>query len=144
MKFKGKIGVIMWTTFALVTFMLVGLCTILDYSNPGEFIPIIIMSAAIIGFVLWFLVRNYYVLTEDTIKICLGPTTSNLKINSICSVKKVISFIASGAGSAVRLEIVYYKGSVTEKAYISPQREDEFIAKLCEYNKYIKVLEPAR
>lgn len=144
MKYSGKIGAIMWIVIILVEGVLGGLCAIPDYSNPAEYVPLISLYVIVTAFVLWFFVRNYYILTEDMIKVCLGPSTTKVMVDSISSVKKVNSVIASGAGSTRRIEISYNDGRRQAKTYISPKNEDDFIARLCGYNTSIKVFEPER
>lgn len=86
MKFKGKSGIVLWLTFVFV----LGCATCFvsqknGFDSQAVFWILIVIYAAISIILVLFMVRNYIIVTDDEIKICLGFSTTVLKTASIVS-----------------------------------------------------------
>lgn len=110
MKFKGRCGIIMWVTsvlFLASTIFFVNQKSIFD--SPGSYWVLVIVFGLSTVFLLSFVVRNYIVVSDREIKICLGPITTILDMASIVSMKKVTNFVASSGASAKRICSRHFK-----------------------------------
>ncbi|MCH5341416.1 MAG: PH domain-containing protein [Acetatifactor sp.] len=140
MRFKGKNGFIMW--FLLV--FVLG-CAGYFWSIKGGFDSqigfwgIIIMHAAVVAVIIWFMVRNYITVTDTEIRVSLGMTNLVVEIASVISMKKVFNLVASSGASAQRIEIAYWKDSNRKIVYISPVDQDGFIDAVCGKKPEIRV-----
>lgn len=110
MKFKGRCGIIMWVTsvlFLASTIFFVSQKSIFD--SPGSYWVLVIVFGLSTVFLLSFVVRNYIVVSDREIKICLGPITTILDMASIVSMKKVTNFVGSSGASARRIYSRHFK-----------------------------------
>lgn len=140
MKFKGKCGIVLWLTLVFV--LGCAACFVSQkngFDSQAVFWILIVIYAAISIILVLFMVRNYIIVTDDEIKICLGFSTTALKTASIVSMRKVINFVASGGASAKRIEVIFTRDGDRNLIYISPKEADSFIELVCGYNQNIKV-----
>lgn len=145
MRLKGRCGIIMWLTsvlFLASTIFFVSQKGVFD--SLGGYWALVIIFGLSTAFVFSFMVRNYVVVSDREIKICLGFTTTILEIASIVSMKKVTNVVASSAASAKRIEIVFIKDNLERNIYISLKDNDKFMRMVCEYNENVKVHDKAK
>lgn len=135
MKMKAKSGIIIWiTALALLAGTVVVAAMYSKFEGLGGYLAVLIIMAASTALTASFILRNYILVTEQTIKVCFGMTTTVLKIASVKSIKKVKNLIASASASVKRIEIQYTGGVI----YVSPIDGDKFIQTVCSYNPKIK------
>lgn len=117
MKFKGKIAVWYWIVVIIVNGMVFFQ---FDYLKGREIeLAIYIIIADFV--LLPPLVRNYVVLTKDTLKICFGFGTDEIKIKDIVEIRE--KHTPAGATSFDRLVI-----KTKEKDFsCSPKDKEEFL-----------------
>ena len=140
MKFKGRCGIIMWVTsilFLASTLLFISQKSIFD-SPVGYWVLVIIFGLSTV-FLLSFVARNYIVVSDSQIKVCLGPTTTVLEMTSIVSMKKVTNFVASSGASTRRIEIIFIRDNFRKEIYVSPKDEGRFMQIVCEYNQDVKI-----
>ncbi len=140
MKFKGRCGIIMWVTsilFLASTLFFISQKSIFD--SPVGYRVLVITFGLSTVFLLSFVVRNYIVVSDSQIKVCLGPTTTVLEITSIVSMKKVTNYVASSGASTRRIEIIFIRDNFRKEIYVSPKDEDRFMQIVCEYNQDVKI-----
>ena len=144
MKMKARSGIIIWIT-ALA--MLAGTVAFAAAYNEFDGIVsyLLILAVMSVSTVVTgsFILRNHLLVTEQTITVCFGMTTTVFETASVTSMKKVTNLIASSSASAKRIEIRYVKGAEKKVIYVSPKDEQTFIQTLCSYNPKINVIESA-
>ncbi len=86
-----------------------------------------------------FILRNYIMVSDDTITVCFGFTTSTIPIDSVTSMKKTTSCIASSSASIKRIEVAYNYKNCGRVIFISPKEEDAFISQVRIHNSNIKI-----
>ncbi len=141
MKFKGRCGIIVWATSILLlvsTLFVISQRSIFD-SPVGYWVLVIILGFSTIS-LLSFVARNYIVVSDSQIKVCLGPTTTILQMMSIVSMKKVTNFVASSGASTKRIEIIFMRDNFRRIIYISPKDEERFMQIVCKYNQDVVCL----
>ncbi|TCP61547.1 PH domain-containing protein [Baia soyae] len=132
-KFKSKTDFIsfsiLWGIPVVVTlFLLYSFDTVKD-----AVIPIAIFWL-LNSLTIWIYFSTYYKFTNDEIIVKSGPIRRNIPYQSISSVRKTKSLIASPALSILdRIEIVYSNGSVI----ISPKDKKDFVNMLKSKNPNI-------
>ena len=140
MTFKGRSAILIWIVALILVVCEVFFFLFKDEFNPVLFWILVIGFGVILVFTLMFEIRNKIVVTEDTLKICFGLTTTTISVSTIMSLKKTINAIASDSGSLRRVEIGYVNERGIRKVYCATRSEDEFIKLLIGYNPKIKVL----
>jgi len=140
MTFKGRSAILIWIVALILAVCEVFFFLFKDEFNPVLFWILVIGFGVILVFTLMFEIRNKIVVTEDTVKICFGLTTTTISVGTIMSLKKTINAIASDSGSLRRVEIGYANERGIRKVYCATRSEDEFIKLLTGYNPKIKVL----
>nr|MCR5829468.1 hypothetical protein [Lachnospiraceae bacterium] len=107
MTFKGRSAILIWIVALILAVCEVFFFLFKDEFNPVLFWILVIGFGVILVFTLMFEIRNKIVVTEDTVKICFGLTTTTISVSTIMSLKKTINAIASDSGSLRRVEIGY-------------------------------------
>lgn len=134
MKIKARSGIVIWLTTFVLLFVTIMFSTMYSqFSGIVSYLLILIIMLISTLLCASFIVRNYLIVTEKTITICFGITTTILDIASLTSLKKVTNFMASASSSIKRIEIQYDGGII----YVSPKDEDKFIDLVCSYNPKI-------
>lgn len=138
MKMKAKSGIIIWvTTLALLAGTVVFAATYNEFNRIGSYLLILLILAASTAMAASFILRNYLIVTEQTITVCFGMTTTVLETVSVTSLKKVRNMTASSSASTRRIEIQYANGA--NVIYVSPKDEETFIQTVCSYNPKVTV-----
>ncbi len=136
MKMKGKTGIFIWI---LALALLAGTAAFAakydEFDSIGGYLLILVVMAGSAAATVSFILRNYLLVTEQTITVCFGMTTTVLETEAVTSLKRVTNWMASASASAKRIEI-RAKGKVL---YVSPKDEDAFIQAVCSYNPKVKV-----
>ena len=128
MKFKGKVGLILWLVVLLVLGCGAYFVSIREkFDSVFGFGVIVVVFSGVLAVVLWMMIRNEVIVTDTSIIVKLGMTTTTIERASIQSVKKVTSVIASAGTSAKRIEIIYKAGYEQKRIYISPKDRDGFL-----------------
>lgn len=140
MRFKGRVGCAIWITSIL---LLVGtVFTVSQYSafdGIGGYLTIVIILGVSTLLTFSFILRNYIMVSDDTITVCFGFTTSTIPIDSVTSMKKTTSCIASSSASIKRIEVAYNYKNCGRVIFISPKEEDAFISQVRIHNSNIKI-----
>lgn len=135
-KYEGKVGIFIWViTLALLAGTAAFAAKYDEFDSIGGYLLILVVMAGSAAATASFILRNYLLVTEQTITVCFGMTTTVLETASVTSLKKVTNLMASASASAKRIEI-RAKGKVL---YVSPKDEDAFIQTVCAYNPKVKV-----
>ena len=135
-KFEARSGIVIWlTTLAIFAFTIAFATMYNEFDSVGSYLLILIILIVSGVMTASFIIRNYILVTEKTITICFGMTTTILNIESLISLKKMTSFIASASASTKRIEIQYSGGVI----YVSPKDEEKFIQTVCFYNPNVKI-----
>lgn len=138
MKIKARSGMIIWiTTLALLVVTIAFATMYNEFEHIGSYLLILIIMAASTVMTASFIARNYLLVTDQTIKVCFGMTTTVLDTASVKSLKKVKNLIASASASSKRIEIQY--AGETGIIYVSPKDEDKFIQTVCSNNPAVRV-----
>ena len=101
----------------------------MTFGIVGKIIMIIIDLLLICMFV-WVYISTYYELRDDEIYIHSGPFEEHIKYDSITDIKKTRGYSIMYALAFDRIEIKHKVDGITERTYISPVDEDEFLRKL--------------
>ncbi len=109
-----------------------------EFDGIAGYLLIVTVMAGSAAMTASFVLRNYLLVTEQTITVCFGMTTTVLEISSVTSLKKVTNLIASSSASAKRIEIQYVSGVEKKIIYVSPRDEDTFIQTVRSYNPKIQ------
>ncbi len=138
MKIKARSGMIIWiTTLALLVVTIAFATMYNEFEHIGSYLLILIIMSASTVMTASFIARNYLLVTDQTIKVCFGMTTTVLDTASVKSLKKVKNLIASASSSSKRIEIQY--AGETGIIYVSPKDEDKFIQTVCSNNPAVRV-----
>lgn len=138
MKIKARSGMIIWiTTLALLVVTIAFATMYNEFEHIGSYLLILIIMAASTVMTASFIARNYLLVTDQTIKVCFGMTTTVLDTASVKSLKKVKNLIASASASSKRIEIQY--AGEAGIIYVSPKDEDKFIQTVCSNNPAVRV-----
>lgn len=141
MKMKAKSGIIIWVTTLVLLAATVAIAVMYnDFDGIASYLLVLIIMAASTIMTASFIMRNYLIVNEQTIKVCFGMTTTVLEIASVTSLKKVISLTASASASVKRIEIQYAGGGEKKHIYVSPKDEAAFIQAVGSANPKVKVL----
>lgn len=138
MKFRGKTGYALWAVLIWCIVLGAAYAVLIGIDDTANFIIAEAVLLAAAGLALWFILRNYIMLTEETLNVFFGPSSTEIPVKGIISVQKKKSVIASSAGSTRRIELVYNKNGGTDVIQISTKNEDDFIRQLLLYNDNIK------
>lgn len=140
MKMKARSGIIIWITALALLAATVAIAAMYnDFDGIGGYLMIVIIMAASTIMTASFILRNYLIVTEQSIKVCFGMTTTVLEVASLKSLKKVKNLTASASACVRRIEVQYVSGGENRLIYISPKDEAAFIQTVCSYNPNIKV-----
>lgn len=136
MKIKSRSGILIWiTAIATIVATVITAVKYSEFDGIGSWLLLLIILAASAAMTSSFIMRNYIFVTEQTITVCFGMTTTVLKTATVTSMRKVKSLIASSSASVKRIEIRYGGGVI----YVSPKDEDAFIKTVFSYNPNIEV-----
>lgn len=98
-------------------------------------VPGYIISALMIGILLWMWFTTGYKIEKDMIEVKSGPFNSTIKIEEIKKINITKNPITAPALAIDRLEITYGKYKVI---YVSPKKEREFLDLLLTINPRIQ------
>ena len=144
MKFKSRKSILLTIIFLCVSIMPTSFIA-LDFLNGklnGELIfaaIVIIVSDILIG---WIYFRTYYIITENELKYRTGPFSGVIGIINIVSIENNKSIVSYGgikpalAGNGLLIKYNKY-----DELYVSPKTNKQFINKLLEINKNIKIID---
>lgn len=141
MKLKGRSGIIIWImALALLAGTVIFASMYREFDSIGGYLLIVIIMAASSALFASFILRNFILVTENTITVCFGITTTVIETASVTSLKKVTSLMASASASAKRIEIRYADGIRKDFIHVSPKDEEAFIQAVCTYNPKVSVI----
>ncbi len=140
MKFKGRAGNIIWvTSILLLAGAFFAALQYNEFDSFGGYLTMVIIMGAAALLTFSFILRNYIMVSEQTITVCFGMTTSRIPVASVVSLKKTKSIIASSSASVKRIEVAFIYRNCRREIFISPKDEDGFLKQVCSYNPNIKV-----
>ncbi|GAB3807255.1 PH domain-containing protein [Virgibacillus kimchii] len=118
-------GILIWASALLFIGLSLGL--FFPIYNEAGLVASLIFSLlfGISGFfILWFWFRTFYIVTDHTLIIYLGPFKRKIKLNSIKKIEKTYAQVASIALSKERYFLYYNANDYT---IIAPANIEKFI-----------------
>lgn len=109
--------------------------TIIRFIANGLHIVSDVVALSIILFLLWTWFGTGYRIDKEILKVQSGPLRQSIHIRSIHKISKEKSLLSAPALARDRLVLHYENYEMT---YLSPKREEEFIAVLLEINPNIQ------
>lgn len=128
MKFKAKVD----TWIKLVLWLcVVGTLPLVFTVPENELWIMFVVLIPIDGLLLWILYSSHYELTQDYIRIVVGPFRQKIYYDKIKSYKEVKSWLSSMALTSDRIEIrVHNKSYLTGTTHIGPVDKMRFMDEL--------------
>jgi len=106
------------------------------YFYEGKPVGGLIINASISGFLLWIWFGTGYRIEGETIKISFGPFRGKINIHEIKTIRRTTHPFTSPSLALKKLEIATSSYDVT---YVSPKKEQQFIAALLQVNSMIRL-----
>ena len=116
--------------FAMLAVLAGGLVLTLLYMTGGSKWFFAVVYLLTFGMLLWIYFATYYELRENTLYMRSGPFAENVPYVKIRKAVKCRGYKTSMALSTARIELIYGRSSISGRTFISPEREDEFLAEL--------------